>query len=66
MNLYTVDALNRPLPENVPAPRENRLVGMFYFLWLGECGRHAPYNVSEILAADPQAGYKPDSPVWGK
>ena len=66
MNLYTVDALNRPLPEEVPAPRENRLVGMFYFLWLGECGRHAPYNVSEILAADPQAGYKPDSPVWGK
>ncbi len=65
MDLYTVDALGRALPENVPAPRENRYVGIFYFLWLGECGRHAPYDVSRILAADPQAGYKPDSPVWG-
>lgn len=65
MDLYTVDSLGRALPEDVSAPRQNRCVGIFYFLWLGECGRHAPYDVSKILAADPQAGYKPDSSVWG-
>ncbi|MBE6614806.1 MAG: hypothetical protein E7631_05840 [Ruminococcaceae bacterium] len=65
MNLYAIDALGRKMPENVPAPRENRLVGMFYFLWLGEHGRHKPYDISKILAADPDAGYKPDSDVWG-
>ncbi|MBR4960216.1 MAG: hypothetical protein IKY52_04905, partial [Clostridia bacterium] len=65
MNLYAIDALGRKMPVNVPSPRENRLVGMFYFLWLGEHGRHKPYDISKILAADPMAGYKPDSDVWG-
>lgn len=66
--LMATDALGRTTPDRsagVPAPRENRLVGLFYFLWLGEHGRHRPYNVSEIATADPQAGYKPDSDVWG-
>ena len=53
MDLYTVDSLGRALPEDVSAPRQNRCGGIFYFLWLGECGRHAPYDVSKILAADP-------------
>lgn len=66
--LMATDALGRTTPDRaagVPAPRKNRLVGLFYFLWLGECGKHKPYNISEIVAADPQAGYKPDSDVWG-
>ena len=42
-----------------------RLVGLFYFLWLGEHGRNGPYDVTKILAADPKAGKKPESPVWG-
>ncbi len=42
------------------------LVGMFYFLWLGEHGRTGPYDVTKILAADPDAGHKPDSPCWGR
>ena len=42
-----------------------RLVGLFYFLWLGEHGRKGPYDVSKILASDPDAGHKPDSPCWG-
>ena len=46
-------------------PNHEPLVGLFYFLWLGEHGRHKPYDVSKILAADPDAGHKPDSPVWG-
>ena len=66
--LMAVDALGRATPDTrsgAPLPRDNRLVGLFYFLWLGECGRHKPYNISEIVAADPQAGYKPDDPMWG-
>ncbi|MBQ9431806.1 MAG: hypothetical protein IJU44_09675 [Kiritimatiellae bacterium] len=65
--LMAVDALGRKTPDSsiAPSPRQNRQVGIFYFLWLGEHGRGKPLDVSKILAADPQAGYKPDSPVWG-
>jgi hypothetical protein len=42
-----------------------RQVGLFYFLWLGEHGKSGPWDVSKILAVDPKAGYKPNSPVWG-
>lgn len=42
-----------------------RLVGLFYFLWLGEHGRKGPYDVTKILEADPGAGQRPDSPLWG-
>ena len=47
------------------ASAKERQVGLFYFLWLGEHGRTGPYDVSKILAADPDAGRKPNSPVWG-
>jgi hypothetical protein len=42
--LMAVDALGRPLPsgEAVPSRRTDRRVGLFYFLWLGEHGRHRP------------------------
>ena len=63
-----VDALGRPTPDvsgGAPVSRENRLVGMFYFLWLGEHGRHKPYDISKIVAEDPQIGHKPASPLWG-
>ncbi len=67
--LMAVDALGRAVPEPgtaaVQAPRAGRQVGIFYFLWCGEHGKKGPYDVSKILAADPKAGYKPDSPVWG-
>ncbi len=66
--LMAADALGRRTPDTVggaPHTRENRLVGLFYFLWLGECGRHRPYDVSKMLAADPDIGHKPDSPLWG-
>ncbi len=66
--LMAVDALGRAVPEPgsaaVPAPRD-RKVGLFYFLWCGEHGKKGPYDVSKILAADPKAGYKPKSPLWG-
>ncbi len=66
--LMAVDALGRPTPDTqsgAPTPKKNRLVGLFYFLWLGEHGRHRPYDVSKIVAEDPDVGYKPDSPLWG-
>jgi len=47
------------------AGSSEKLVGLFYFLWLGEHGRHRPYDVSLITKEDPEAGYKTDSPVWG-
>ena len=65
--LMAVDSLGRRLADRTNAPEEkkNRFVGVFYFLWLGETGRHAPLDVSKITAKDPMAGYKPDSDVWG-
>lgn len=46
-------------------PDKERLVGLFYFLWLGEHGRNPPRDITKMVAADPQAGYKPDDPKWG-
>lgn len=66
--LMAVDALNRPTPDTAtgaPAAKKDRLVGLFYFLWLGEHGRDRALDISKITDADPQAGYKPDSDVWG-
>ena len=50
--------------------RSDRFVGLFYFLWHDNPGgkRHdgdGPYDVSKILARDPGALEKPDSPLWG-
>lgn len=61
------DALGRTLPtaEQVGPPREGKFVGAFYFLWLGEHGRRGPYDITKILAQDPDAMSKPDSPLWG-
>ena len=66
------DALGRvlPTPNDVGPPRRDRFVGIFYFLWLNERSNKSPhgdgpYDVSRILAADPDAMKKPDSPLWG-
>lgn len=58
-----VDMLGRALPvggETLPTSRKNRTVGLFYFLWCGEHGRHKPYNISEIAATHPNAGAHPE------
>lgn len=61
------DALGRvlPLAETTGAPKANRTVGIFYFLWHGGHGNRGPFDVSKILAADPDAMKKTDSPLWG-
>ena len=49
-----------------PRSRNNRLLGIFYFLWLGTTGwTGKPKNISEITAAHPDAGYHPDADYWG-
>lgn len=61
------DALGRTLPgyEQVGAPRKDRFIGVFYFLWHGAHVNGGPYDISNILKQDPQAMQKPDSPLWG-
>ena len=64
------DALNRTLPthDQVGPPRQDRFVGLFFFLWHGAHVSPTwggPYDVSRILAQDPEAMRKKDSPLWG-
>jgi type 1 glutamine amidotransferase len=61
------DSLGRKLPsaDELSPPRPHRKVGMFYFLWHGEHIQGGPFDVSRILATDPDAMAKPDSPLWG-
>ncbi len=61
------DALGKtiPSPETGSTRRENRTVGLFYFLWLCE-GNKRLYDVSKITDADPDAGAKGDDPMWGR
>lgn len=66
------DALGRrlPLAPEVGGPKADRFVGLFYFLWQSTEVRRGtpdgqPYDVSKILAQDPEALKKPDSPLWG-
>ncbi len=66
------DALGRrlPLADKVGPPKKGRWVGIFYFLWHNERGAKSPfwdgpYDIQRILAKDPDALNKPDSPLWG-
>lgn len=61
------DALGRSVASHphTGIPRPDRRIGMFYFLWLGAHIRGGPYDVSRILAQDPAAMDKADSPLWG-
>lgn len=61
------DALGRVVATNekVGPPRKDKFVGVFYFLWLGEHGTDGPFDISRILATDPNALNDPNSPLWG-
>ena len=44
-----VDALGRTIdPDDYPAPRDDRQVGIFYFLWLGCHGYDTPANGNDV------------------
>ncbi|MBN1490036.1 MAG: hypothetical protein JXA69_08975 [Phycisphaerae bacterium] len=55
------DALGRTLPGHAECglARSGRYVGVFYFLWLGAHGTGGPYDITELLAANPT------DPAWG-
>lgn len=55
------DALGRTLPGYAECgpPRPDRVVGIFYFLWLGQHGTSGPFDITKLLAADPA------QPQWG-
>jgi hypothetical protein len=61
------DALGRTLPttREVGPPRAERFIGMFYFLWHDASEKEGPFDVSKILAADPDALAKNTAPPWG-
>jgi hypothetical protein len=65
--LTATDDLGRTLPQygEVPKPRHDRYVGLFYFLWLGQHSRSGPYNITKILEEHPEAVHDPDHPAWG-
>ncbi|UPK74406.1 hypothetical protein MU582_18515 [Nocardioidaceae bacterium SCSIO 66511] len=65
--LTATDDLGRSVsePGEVPKPREDRYVGLFYFLWLGQHGKTGPYNITKILEEHPEAVHDPDHPAWG-
>ena len=60
-NWLAMDALGRELPEYaaVGPPKENRYVGMFYFLTHNNTNSSGPFNVMEILKKNPK------NPQWG-
>lgn len=55
------DALGRSLPgyEEVGPKKENRYVGMFYFITHNNPNTEGPFNVTEIIKASPE------NPQWG-
>ncbi len=61
------DAVGRALPlsDEVGSPRANRTVAMFYFLWHEKSWTQGPFDVTKILASDPDAMHKATSPPWG-
>lgn len=62
-----VDALGRELltHEQARPPRDDKFVGMFYFLWLGAHTETGPFNISEIITAHPEAMRDGHHPAWG-
>jgi hypothetical protein len=59
-----------PLSEEVGPPQTNRFVGIFYFLTHARSEAQAgpgsgPLDVAKIIARDPEALRKPNSPLWG-
>ncbi len=62
------DGLKRELPNSpkARAPQAKKQIAMFYFLWMDTHAYSGPHDITQILKQDPQARFKPDSPLWGK
>lgn len=67
--LSAIDALERYLPgvEQTGPVRDNRAVGVFYFLTMGAYpSEDGPNDLSKILKEHPEAKYDYNHPAWGK
>ena len=63
-----IDALGRTLslqPPEVPMPREDRYIGLFYFTWLAQHGKNGPFDITKIVAEHPDAILDVTHPAWG-
>ena len=63
-----IDDLGRSLSlglPDVPAPRADRYVGLFYFSWLAQHGTKGPYDISKIVKEHPKAIDDVNHPAWG-
>ncbi len=63
--VYGADRLGRVIPSGEGEGRRERLVGIFYFLWLEQNGTDGPWDVSRVLAEDPTAATDMNHPAWG-
>ena len=54
-NEVAVDALDRSLPnyDQVGGPRENKYVGVFYFLWTSDPNLHTSLDNTKLIAQNP-------------
>ncbi|CAF1029508.1 unnamed protein product [Adineta steineri] len=59
------DGLGRSLPRKAKLPRQDRFVGVFYFLWLGLETSDGPFDISKIITANPDAMQQPNNTAWG-
>lgn len=62
-NIVATDALGRTFPV-VNGFKEDRYVGLFYFMWLGNQGevQEKVYNIEEMLKSNPSALWDPSGP----
>ncbi|MCK5861416.1 MAG: hypothetical protein KAH38_02960 [Candidatus Hydrogenedentes bacterium] len=62
-----IDMLGRSVSvhDQTGSHRENRTIGLFYFLWMGSHVNGGPYDVSNILADHPEAVQDAEHPAWG-
>lgn len=66
-NFAGSDDLGRALPRDgqVRSATSGKYVGIFYFLWMGTHGTDGPYDITNILAANPNAKNSASTPPWG-
>ncbi len=63
-----IDALGRTLSlqsPDVPLPRSDRYIGLFYFSWLAQHGKNGPYDITKIVRENPDAIHDVRHPAWG-
>jgi len=65
-NYPATDALGRKLPDfkTVGAPKKNKFVGLFYWVWHSNFAGQVPLDATKVLAKNPEALNDFENPVW--